>query len=235
MKNKFNKKAVSDFVVEDIIEKIKSGQFEPGAKLPSEKSLSKEFDISRASTREALQKLEVLGLIDIKHGKGSYVSNSPYLKPLQEIVASKLLTADVGIEELLETRLYIEQGTVRLAARNVNDSAIDELRELVQEMDDVVNEEDAEEFSKLDMEFHLLLGRMSGNTLMKRMLRTVRNLMRDQQERVNKIDGVLDISQKHHRDIFGAIKEGSPESAQKCMTEHLMEIKRRFESLSQLH
>lgn len=232
MNRKFNKKAVSEFVVEDIIEKIKSRRFEPGEKLPSEKALSREFEISRASTREALQKLEVLGLIDIKHGKGSYVSNSPYLKPLQEIVASKLLTADVGVKELLETRLYIEQGAVRLAAENANEAAIEELTELLEKMDHVVRKRDAEEFSRLDMEFHLLLGRISGNTLMRRMLRTVRDLMRDQQEKVNKIDGVIDISQEHHRDIFGAIKESNPARAQECMTEHLMEIKRRFESLN---
>ncbi len=232
MNDKFTKKAVSDYVVEDIMQKIKNEHFEPGEKLPSEKTLSEEFEISRASTREALQKLEVLGLIDIKHGKGSYVSNSPYLKPIQEIVASKLLTADVGVEELLETRLYIEQGTVRLAARNADDSALDDLSVLLEEMDQVVEEEDVEEFSRLDMEFHLMLGRISGNTLMKRMLRTIRNLMRDQQERVNRLDGVLDVSQKQHREIFEAVREKDPELAQQYMTEHLRQIKRKFASLN---
>jgi len=232
MNDKFTKKAVSDYVVEDIMQKIKNERFEPGEKLPSEKTLSEEFEISRASTREALQKLEVLGLIDIKHGKGSYVSNSPYLKPIQEIVASKLLTADVGVEELLETRLYIEQGTVRLAARNADDSALDDLSVLLEEMDQVVEEEDVEEFSRLDMEFHLMLGRISGNTLMKRMLRTIRNLMRDQQERVNRLDGVLDVSQKQHREIFEAVREKDPELAQQYMTEHLRQIKRKFASLN---
>ncbi len=232
MNDTFTKKAVSDIVVEDIMEKIKSDRFEPGEKLPSEKALSREFEISRASTREALQKLEVLGLIDIKHGKGSYVSNSPYLKPIQEIVASKMLTADVGVEELLETRLYIERGTVKLAAKNADASAVKELSALVEKMDNVVRDGDIEEFSRLDMEFHLLLGRISKNTLMKRMLRTIRNLMRDQQEKVNRIDGVLKISQRHHRDISNAIKENNPELAEDCLTEHLMAIKEKFESLS---
>lgn len=231
MNDKFSKKAISDFVVEDIMQKIKSDHFEPGEKLPSEKALSEEFDISRASTREALQKLEVLGLIDIKHGKGSYVSDSPFLKPIQEIVASKLLTVDVGTKELLEARLYIERGTVKLAAKNADSAAVKELSDLVKKMDKVVENDDVEEFSRLDMEFHLLLGRISGNTLMKRMLRTIRNLMRDQQEKVNRIDGVLEISQCHHGDIADAVKKNNPELAENYLTEHLMAIKERFESL----
>lgn len=154
------------------------------------------------------------------------------MKPIQEIVASKMLTADVGVEELLETRLYIERGTVKLAAKNADASAVKELSALVEKMDNVVRDGDIEEFSRLDMEFHLLLGRISKNTLMKRMLRTIRNLMRDQQEKVNRIDGVLKISQRHHRDISNAIKENNPELAEDCLTEHLMAIKEKFESLS---
>ena len=228
---KFNKKAISDFVIEDIIEKIKSEQFAPGERLPSEKSLSEEFDISRASTREALQKLEVLGLIDIKHGKGSFVSDSPYLKPIQEIVASKLLTADVGVKELLETRLYIEQGTVKLASINVSESELNELEKVVGEMDKAVEGNDVESFSELDMKFHLLIGRISGNTLMRRMLRTIRDIMREQQERINRVDGVMSVSQEHHERILEAIEKKDVESAQRSMADHLVTIKQKYEQL----
>lgn len=69
------------------------------------------------------------------------------------------------------------------------------------------------------------------NTLMKRILRTIRNLMRDQQESVNRIDGVLEISQSHHCDIADAIKENNPKLAEERLTEHLMAIKEKFESL----
>ena len=228
---KFNKKAISDFVIEDIIEKIKSEQFTPGERLPSEKSLSEEFDISRASTREALQKLEVLGLIDIKHGKGSFVSDSPYLKPIQEIVASKLLTADVGVQELLETRLYIEQGTVKLASINVSESELSELEKVVGEMDKAVEGNDVESFSELDLKFHLLIGRISGNTLMRRMLRTIRDIMREQQERINRVDGVMSVSQEHHEKILEAIEKKDVESAQRSMADHLVTIKQKYEQL----
>mgnify|MGYP006281820675 CR=1 FL=1 len=228
---KFNKKAISDFVIEDIIEKIKSEQFAPGERLPSEKSLSEEFDISRASTREALQKLEVLGLIDIKHGKGSFVSDSPYLKPIQEIVASKLLTADVGVQELLETRLYIEQGTVKLASINVSESELSELEKVVGEMDKAVEGNDVESFSELDLKFHLLIGRISGNTLMRRMLRTIRDIMREQQERINRVDGVMSVSQEHHEKILEAIEKKDVESAQRSMADHLVTIKQKYEQL----
>jgi GntR family transcriptional repressor for pyruvate dehydrogenase complex len=228
---KFNKKAISDFVIEDIIEKIKSEQFAPGERLPSEKSLSEEFDISRASTREALQKLEVLGLIDIKHGKGSFVSDSPYLKPIQEIVASKLLTVDVGVKELLETRLYIEQGTVKLASINVSESELNELEKVVGEMDKAVEGNDVESFSELDLKFHLLVGRISGNTLMRRMLRTIRDIMREQQERINRVDGVMSVSQEHHEKILEAIENKDVESAQRSMADHLVTIKQKYEQL----
>jgi len=228
---KFNKKAISDFVIEDIIEKIKSEQFAPGERLPSEKSLSEEFDISRASTREALQKLEVLGLIDIKHGKGSFVSDSPYLKPIQEIVASKLLTADVGVKELLETRLYIEQGTVKLASINVSESELNELEKVVREMDKAVEGNDVESFSELDLKFHLLIGRISGNTLMRRMLRTIRDIMREQQERINRVDDVMSVSQEHHEKILEAIEKKDVESAQRSMADHLVTIKQKYEQL----
>ena len=231
MSMKFNKKAISDFVIEDIIEMIKTVQFAPGERVPSEKCLSVEFDISRASTREALQKLEVLGLIDIKHGKGSFVSDSPYLKPIQEIVASKLLTADVGVKELLETRLYIEQGTVKLASINVSESELNELEKVVGEMDKAVEGNDVESFSELDMKFHLLIGRISGNTLMRRMLRTIRDIMREQQERINRVDGVMSVSQEHHERILEAIEKKDVESAQRSMADHLVTIKQKYEQL----
>lgn len=231
MKDNISKKAVSDFVIEDIVEKIKTGKFEPGAKLPSEEKISDNFDISRAATREALQKLEVLGLIDIKHGKGSYVSESPNLKPIQEIVASNLLTADVGVMELLETRLYVERGTVKLAATHVSEEQIPNLQEIIHTMDQAVDTNDIATFSQGDLKFHLALSKISGNTLMQRILRTIRDLMHDQQEKLLKIDDVMDTWQQHHRKIFQAVNKRNPDLAQTRMTEHLLKVKESFESI----
>ena len=98
-------------------------------------------------------------------------------------------------------------------------------------MDKAVEGNDVESFSELDMKFHLLIGRISGNTLMRRMLRTIRDIMREQQERINRVDGVMSVSQEHHERILEAIEKKDVESAQRSMADHLVTIKQKYEQL----
>lgn len=104
-----------DFVTEQMKEMIITGIYKPNEKLPNEAVLCEKFGVSRITVREAMKKLSMMGLLDIRQGKGTFVKPidlSLFMKPLYQLIDFE----DVDIEGIFDARRYIESGTVSLAA-----------------------------------------------------------------------------------------------------------------------
>jgi GntR family uxuAB operon transcriptional repressor len=143
-----------------LIERIRSGHFVSGQPLPSERDLAKQMGVSRSSVREALIVLEISGWVEIRTGNGVFVKQD-----LPSDAESR--RDDAGVEELLLAREIIEGEIAALAAKNASD---EQLAELAQIMADMAREtSDNFEFHSLDKRFHLLIGAMTGNSVLRDM------------------------------------------------------------------
>ena len=112
----------ADAIMDQIERLILEGKVRPGQKLPSERSLAEEFDVSRPTVREAIQKLEARGLIQRRHGGGTFVAEhvgSTFIDPMMSMIQR----SPDGTFDILELRFALESVAAWLAADRATERA----------------------------------------------------------------------------------------------------------------
>ncbi len=144
-------------VADDLVSRIVAGDFSVGSRLPSERELAQQFEVSRPTIREALIALEVNEIVDIRSGSGVYVKEAKAKK-------SALFSQDVpGPIEILEARMAFEGEAAALAAQRISQSELDVLFATLSKMTQLSGE-DIEAEVLADEEFHLLIADASRNS-----------------------------------------------------------------------
>jgi GntR family transcriptional repressor for pyruvate dehydrogenase complex len=159
--------AVTDEAIARIREMIVSGELKPGQRLPPEKELSESLGLSRSSLREAVKALEVIRVLDVRRGDGTYVTT---LEPslLLEAVSFVIdLHHDRSLLELFEIRRILEPTASVLAIPNLDQASLDELRAMVDEVDESTTVQD---LVAHDVHFHARLIEKSGNAYLTSLL-----------------------------------------------------------------
>lgn len=197
----------SDVVVKRLLELIMKGEITPGDKLPATENLAKTMGTSVISAREAMKNLEVIGIVEISHGRGIFLTRGAPV-----------------MEELLEARKVIESYSAVAAAQKKDACAIGRIEQLLREMDRASAEGDIDSYSEMDYEFHLAIGKAAGNRIMFKMLENIRELLRYQQTTVNRIPDIMHTSSVRHHEIFKAIAKGDGAKAGSIMEKHLSEV-----------
>ena len=160
---KIEKQSVADQVFNSLKQEILDRHFEAGDKLPSEAMLSKQFGVSKATIKMALQRLVTLGLIETRVGQGSFVRqfDAPqYLSQMKEFMLN-----DHDISQITEYRLYVEMATTRLAIKRAGEENFKRMEELLRQMDEAAVKNDIVLHGKLDYQFHLEICRATGNNI----------------------------------------------------------------------
>ena len=143
--------SITDAVVESIKESIESGEYQVGAKLPTEAGLCAEMKVSRTSVREAIRVLQALGYITIKPGKGAFVSEQALLpknaKPWYEAEGAEY-------SDFMEVRFVLETLAVRLAVERATALQVEELAEVHHSFCEVSKKRDMTKLIILDETFH---------------------------------------------------------------------------------
>ncbi len=211
-------------IVEQISRMIRHQELMPGDKLPSERALSIELETGRQCLREALSVLEVLGLIEVKKGRGTFV---------REDVAANLETKDLDIEEvgdpfaLMEARKTIEARTAFLAAKMAQQDDINELDEIIAEMATMVDR--GEHASAQDKRLHLTIARASRNPVFHKLMSGIianmgKRLWLILKDKSLQIQGRNEKYYEEHVQLVEAIKQGNCRQAEKIMIHHLTGI-----------
>ena len=203
-------------VADVIMASIKSGEYAPGARLPSERDLAVSFKVSRPTVREAMIALEILGLVESRHGSGIYVTEHP---PTQRGVDD----LDIGAFELTEARRLFEGESAALAATIITDEQLAELESIVADM---VNENKRKQPGELaDRRFHVAIARATRNTAITSVVENLWDirynspLCRHMLERARGVGVQPRIGE--HRRILAALKKRDPKAARNAMREHL--------------
>lgn len=215
-----NKGNLVERVVEVLCDNFLSGRFKDGERLPPQEMLCEQFGVSRTVIRDAMNKLAVLGMVYIRQGSGTFVRATrpgTVIGPTFEV----LLANKKSIQELIETRYYLEQVIARLAAKRANEEDILKLRECVKDMEKCVDMGDTAGYANYDVAFHLALADASGNSVLAEMLNIVRDSMLSFMKEFTKIPGAPKTAQRHHADIVDAVERRDARGAEHYMEEHI--------------
>jgi len=205
-------------VAEQISKLINKGKLKPGMRLPPERELAKQLEVSRPTVREAMIALEISGMVEVRVGSGIYVLDTSKQK---DKISNKIAEIGYAPLELIEARKEIEGTNAALAAQRI-DSKI--LKRMEKAIDKMVKED--LNGSDSDREFHLLVAKATGN----RVLEGITDYLWQQQQdspmwikliglmKENKLDNVI---LDDHRNLLDSLRRKDSEQAQKIMRNHL--------------
>jgi GntR family transcriptional repressor for pyruvate dehydrogenase complex len=164
---------VYDQVIEQIKNKIKSGEIKKGDKLPSEREMAESLSVSRTSVREALRALEVVGLVESRQGAGNYIRTN-FDNSLFEPLSIMFMLQESSIQEMYDLRETLELQCSRLSAKNIEDNELELLAAILDRMYIAKSEKESLE---LDIKFHYLIAKTSRNVLLINVLEVISQLM----------------------------------------------------------
>ncbi len=217
--NKINKLKISDAVFEQLKQNILRQEQTPGSKLPSENQLAEMFGVSRTSVRAAIQRLVSMGLVETRNGDGTYV-REPNVGSFLDPLFSTINYEARQVLEILEFRLAIEILSCRLAAQHANRQQIEELRIIVENMQNQVRENNSKQYSVEDMKFHRCVSEMSGNSIIVKVVQGLSEFYLGHFVEMNDQIG-LDFGVGYHVGIYEAIRDEDPDTAERLMRQSI--------------
>ncbi len=196
-------------IVEKIEASINSGVYSPGSRLPPERELAENFNISRPTVREAIIALEVRKKVEVKTGSGVYV-----LKPVNQLG----LQNKVNAFEVTQARALIEGEVAAIAATTITESELSRLHQTLVDM------ESGEYIEAADKEFHQIIVNSTRNNAM---ILSVENLWKLRSSTPEVIKDYNSVCSKdnsktlaEHKAIYEALKSGDATQARKAMHCH---------------
>jgi len=208
---------LSDAVASQLEALIRSEHFGSDGRLPSERELAEQFGVGRGSMREAIRKLETLGIIVKNHGVGTFAVSPD---PNGAATSISLLSAgDVTALELFEVRYAVEPTTAALSAERRTAQDIRKLRALMDRFQGAGVT--AEDFVALDYEFHRLIVQSSKNRLLAEMYEHLGPHHAIYSEKVISIPHRRERAYEGHRRILEAVVDAEPGTAKKQALAHL--------------
>jgi GntR family transcriptional repressor for pyruvate dehydrogenase complex len=211
--------AVTDEAIDKIKEMLLRGELKAGDRLPPEKELSDRLGLSRSSLREAVKALELIRVLDVRRGDGTYVTSLD-AKLLNEAVAFVVeLHQDKSILELFEVRRILEPATAFIAASRMDASHLLELRAT---MDGIDEHTDVEELVTHDLEFHRIITRAAGNAYLESLLDALSSsTVRARIWRGLTQDRAVAHTLAEHKAIADALARGDAELVRALVTVHI--------------
>ncbi|RZM84324.1 pyruvate dehydrogenase complex transcriptional repressor PdhR [Pseudoalteromonas rubra] len=213
---------LSDVILEQLENMILEGSLMPGEKLPPERELAKQFEVSRPSLREAIQKLEAKGLVTRRQGGGTYVKNQleeGLTDPLFELISKH----PESQFDLLEFRHALEGIAAYYAAMRGTQTDLDKVE---QSFDDIARVgDDLVQKARAINTFHFTVAEASHNVVLLHLMRGMQslleqNVLQNLTVLVQKPDASAQLA--HHREVLkNAVIEGKPEQARLASNAHL--------------
>ena len=217
---KIAKVRLSDQVANEIQSMIMNGEFQPGDQLPVENELAQLFAVSRITVREAIGKLSLTGLIDVKQGEGTFVkalAPESFMRPLLPM----LMMSKKDIQDVFAVRLLIECKTAELAAQNATEADLAQVSKCLKLMDDCALAGDTDGYNEHDVQFHYLVAKCSHNQVLITIQKVLMDMVKRAIELATQPPNALTVSILYHRRIFDALSEKNGSAASEAMQKHI--------------
>lgn len=215
--------SIANIAAQALQRRIAQGEFPAGSALPSQRELSEQLSISRASLREAISTLEALGLVRSQPGKGVFVTAGQRPDPAHPPRGTAAMTP----QALIEFRAVLEPAWAALAALRIDDAGRDRLEATQRGMEAALKNCDLVMASDWDLQFHLLLAELSGNPgLMNIASLFSEHIGHSLRLPFSNPAGIWEPADEHRR-IIDAIGAGDALRARDAMRHHLAAAARR--------
>jgi len=213
---------VFEEIVAQLKESILTGHFKPGEKLPTERELVEQFQVSRVAVREALRTLENSGFIVTRQGAngGAYVTDLSF-EFLANAFLDLFLADKISIPELHRVRLIIEPEIARLAALAITPEYTERLTKAM-EAEEIPPSSLSEDI-KIKTAVHYILAEMCGNRFFEAIVRSAMKLTHTLIQMVNPDPRTMHPAGMH-RPIIEAVLKGDPEASSTAMRNHTLEF-----------
>ncbi len=195
-------------------------ELKPGDLLPPERELVRMLGVSRGSVRDAIRSLELMGLLEPRHGIGTVVC-SPAAAPANHL-ANALFAKRKMVAELLDVRKIIEPHLAARAARHASPSELAEMEEILFRQTAKIRS--GELAIEEDSEFHYSIALAAHNSVILKVVDILMDLLRESREQSLQGEGRAENSLAGHHLIFFALKRGDAVAAEAAMRRHLQEI-----------
>ncbi len=214
-----NQTSVVGEVVKQLLNYLVSNRIGPGDKLPSERNLSEYLGLGRTSVREAVKTLHMLGIVEVRQGDGTYLRRTDS-NVLPQILEWGLLLGQQRTHDLVEAREYLEIFVARRAAQRVTPEGVSVLERHLDRMRAAAESGHSARLAEADVEFHLAIAEMAGNSVFIDVLRSIRTLLHVWITRALETEGFADSVEQHVR-VAAAIEAGDPDAAEHAMRAHM--------------
>ena len=213
--------SLADTLARRIRGMIQSGDYSEGDRLPAILEMARRFGVGPPTVREALKKLETLGVVDVRHGSGVYVASRRELLVLARPQIGGAVD-DGMLHDLVDARIALEVQAVEMAAERASDQAIAAMRHLLGSAGGTTDDHRA---LATDAAFHRQLAAASGNTIVEQMLDALHDLFAGEGRVVRWEPLVRDADARAHGAILDAVEQRDPVLAAQRMREHLQGVR----------
>ena len=220
-----------DEVAAQIRNYVEAGGLAPGARLPSETELSDQLCISRNVLREAIKRLESIGLLSVRRGLGTFVGDRVTLSATAKLVRTAMAISPKDVTKVAEFRRAIECDAVRLAARVATDADIAELQSIYDRMTACG---DPLLMMELDFKFHLCIVEIADNLLMRNVMEVIQEFIYAGMVQTLPVKDDVPYSRDQHLDVLDAIRAHDPDRAEQAMRAHMELLTNRLDRAAQI-
>ncbi|GHO78339.1 GntR family transcriptional regulator [Ktedonobacter sp. SOSP1-85] len=219
------KNALSEDIVNKLLALLKEKKLQPGDRLPSERDLAEQLQVSRPSLREALRALSIMHVVEIRQGSGTYISS---LEPqsLVEHLDFVFALADSTYLSLFEARKVVEVGICGLAAQRITNEEVTRLERCLEKS--LLGLTDAELYFQADVELHEIITEAAASPILSRIMASIHHLSLASRKRTAVLPGIAYQVIEDHRAIIQALKQRDSKAARQAMYQHLTHIEQRL-------
>lgn len=226
---------IAEVIAQQIETLILEGVLEPGEKLPPERELAQQLDVSRPSLRDAIRKLERTGVLE-RQGGGAYVRDI-----LGPVITGPLLALFRDHPEMaadfVEFRKAMEGVIAYLAALRGTDSDREVIARRFEAMEWAHQEADPQREAEADADFHLAIAEAAHNPVMLHIMRSLFDLLRQgvlfNRRQLSMRRGGRELLLKQHRALYEAVTAGDPEGARQAALTHLSYVQEAMREMEQ--
>lgn len=214
------KMPLSQVIARKLQERIRSGEWKPGDKIPPQRVLSMQLEVSRASLREALLTLETLGLVKTLPARGTFVAN-----PDVNGGTPRAWRYDdaYSIHDVFQSRILIECEFCRLNAGTLEEVTLDSLESANDAFADAWKSGDLIAHVEADLRFHRTIADACSNLMLRRLYQSIQDLLTESQRQPIPHTEPARMAQSiaEHRDILHALRQSDSEQASRAMRTHI--------------
>ena len=220
---------------EQIAHKVRTGDLRVGDKLPGERALAVQMEISRPTLREAVRILVEAGLLEVRRGPGGGMFVAADVVPV-ELVRQKSTMRVGEVAAVLEARRLVEPRVAQLAAVRATEDDFLALERSIEAMRRICERgytpEDEDRFLQLDVQFHLALARAAANPTVEELMRTLIRRLEIARDMAMHAPAVPEWTIEVHERTLAAVRSGDLAEVEAVMDEHLGQLERTWEQES---